>query len=187
MKSSSLTTKLISLEKELESIDDRIASMSNRQHAKLDFPEMSWIKAKLGELATLLKSDKNRASTVLRKVVKKLHVSAIKPPGKKRGFARLTVQFDTRESLREAATKSGAKNGFEELRNPDQDEDLSPEFEIDLGAPTKMDSLGPLIAELRSRKVKWADICQQTGLGRGPAFVAWKRFVENSNGSPPNQ
>ena len=37
-----------------------------------------------------------------------------------------------------------------------------------------MDNWGPRIAEMRAQSVPWKDIQEVTGLGSGPAYVAWK-------------
>lgn len=51
----------------------------------------------------------------------------------------------------------------------------SDEFVIDLGAPTRLDKLGPQIVAMRRDGVKWADIVQRTGLSLGNAYTAFKR------------
>ena len=41
-----------------------------------------------------------------------------------------------------------------------------------------MDDWGPKIAEMRAKHTPWKEIWKITGLGSGPAYVAWKRFVD---------
>ncbi len=55
---------------------------------------------------------------------------------------------------------------------------MSEEFTLDLGQPTVMDQWAPKIAELREQGVPWKEIWKITGLGSGPAYVAWKRYVD---------
>ena len=67
------------------------------------------------------------------------------------------------------------------IPDPQGSAGLSDEFQIDLGGPTRMDDWGPKIAEMRARKVPWKEIWKITGLGSGPAYVSWKRYVDAQN------
>ena len=55
----------------------------------------------------------------------------------------------------------------------------SEEFVLDLGAPTRLDELGPRIAAMRREGVKWADIVEQTGSTLGNAYTAFKRCIDS--------
>jgi hypothetical protein len=60
---------------------------------------------------------------------------------------------------------------------------MSDEVVLDLGGPTKMEYWAPKIAEMRERGIPWKEIWKITGLGSGPAYVAWKRYVDAQQSS----
>ena len=62
--------------------------------------------------------------------------------------------------------------------------EMADQFQIDLGGPSRMDQWGPKIAEMRANGVPWKEIWKITGLGSGPAYVAWKRYVEAQDSRP---
>jgi hypothetical protein len=57
----------------------------------------------------------------------------------------------------------------------------SPEFELNLGGPSRMDRLAPKIAELREQGVPWIEIARITGLGAGNAWTAWRRWMADGD------
>ncbi len=101
------------------------------------------------------------------------------PPGKERGYAYLRVRINGWEVLRAVLGDkiSDATMGLL-VPDPDNPEGFSDEFQLDLGGPSRMDDWGPKIAEMRAKHTPWKEIWKITGLGSGPAYVAWKRFTD---------
>ena len=52
---------------------------------------------------------------------------------------------------------------------------------IDLGSPTRLDTLGPTIVEMRRNRVKWEDIARELNLSLGNAYTAFRRCRDLPN------
>jgi hypothetical protein len=104
---------------------------------------------------------------------------AVIAPGKNRGYARLRFRINGEEVVRNLLEASGAAGATDHLLPASDDAHaMSDEVILDLGGPTKMELWAPKIAEMRERGVPWKEIWKITGLGSGPAYVAWKRYVD---------
>ena len=116
---------------------------------------------------------------LLRKLFGQVKAYQVFPPGKSRGYIQLRFRVNGWEMLN-AVLAEICPIGDPSSTLPDgQFEDgFSEELRLDLGGPSRMDRWGPKIAEMRSRGVPWKEIQQITGLGSGPAYVAWKRYVD---------
>jgi hypothetical protein len=102
----------------------------------------------------------------------KVVAEEVKIPGKKRGYARLRFRIDVGAALSEVL---GAKLPASVLAALDP-HGQSDEFVIDLGAPTRLDKLGPQIVAMRREGVKWTEIAERTGLSLDNAYAAFKRL-----------
>jgi hypothetical protein len=51
------------------------------------------------------------------------------------------------------------------------------EYQLDLGKPTRFDSIAPEIVALRSQGLGWKEIGRLTGVGTGNAHNVWKRWT----------
>ncbi len=124
-----------------------------------------------------------RAAILLRKLLGKVYAFRVLPPGKERGYAYLRFKVNSWEVLR-AVLNGQIPDGIMALLipNPEGKEGVSDEFQIDLGGPSRMDEWAPKIADMRARGVPWKEIWKITGMGSGPAYVAWKRFVDSQGG-----
>ncbi|MBL8794675.1 MAG: hypothetical protein JNM56_12280 [Planctomycetia bacterium] len=114
----------------------------------------------------------------------KVTAHAVIPPGKVRGFAQLRFRIDGWELLSAILGNRMPDSVLKvmmESRNPEP----SPEFQIDLGEPTRRGLLAPKIAELRAQKVSWPEIAQITGIAIGNAYNVWKRHVSAQGGDHP--
>jgi len=145
--------------------------------ASVELPDEAWIHAQLKDLVALFRDDKTHSARLLRRLIGTIEASAVVAPGKKRGYARLTFRVRPWDVLLVALEGKIPQRVAETLRVAGDSTD-SPEFVIDLGRPTRMEEWAPKIAELREKGVPWTEIARIAGMGLGPAYQAWKRYVD---------
>ena len=187
VKSQTVASRLAAAEAEAEGLHKRIEHGRQMLAAPVEMPDDAWIAAQLKDLASLIRQEERRAAILLRKILGKVYAYQVLPPGKERGYACLRFKVNGWEVLR-AVLDGKIPDGIMALLIPDPQGSagLSDEFQIDLGGPTRMDDWGPKIAEMRARKVPWREIRKITGLGSGPAYVAWKRYVDAQDSGTDN-
>jgi len=172
-------------EAEAESLRARIARAKQAMAAPVEFPDDRWIQDQLVDLASLLKSyNVPKTAVLLRKLLGKVTAHAVIAPGKLRGFAQLRFRIDGWELL-SAVLGNRIPDSVLQTMVESRNLGSSPEFQIDLGEPTRRDKLAPKIAELRAQKVSWPEIAQITGIAIGNAYNVWKRYVSAQGGNHP--
>jgi DNA invertase Pin-like site-specific DNA recombinase len=181
--SKALRKRLAQREAEAIELARRVEEQEQVLSTSVEIPDEAWIREQLQEMAGLLREEKTRAALLLRQLIGSIEASAVVSPGKKRGFARLTFRVRAWDLLR--AALDGRIPGFlADVVGEAADSVESPEFTIDLGRPGRMEEWAPKIAELREQGVPWKDIVNMTGLGLGPAYEAWKRYVRATKETP---
>lgn len=176
--SPALRDRIRSLEQrksELEAEVKELEAAGRRQH---QIPDDAWFRDKVANLVDVLKGEQRRAALILRSIVRDLKVEQVLPPGKKRGFPKLTFTINGMDAIR-AALGDGALPG-------QPDHTVSPDgftetFTITYGQLTQMDrwleQWGEKIYTMRQQGVKWKDIYELTGLKSGPAFTVLERYT----------
>jgi site-specific DNA recombinase len=185
VRSQTIASRLAAAEVETEDLRKRIEHARQMLAVPVGMPDDAWIAAQLKDLASLIRQDERRAALLLRKILGKVYAFQVLPPGKERGYARLRFKVNGWAVLR-AILDGQIPDGVTALLipNPEGKEGLSDEFQIDLGGPSRMDVWAPKIAEMRAQGVPWKEIWRITGLGSGPAYVTWKRYVDAQNSGP---
>jgi site-specific DNA recombinase len=177
VQSAALTTRLTSLEDEANRLEAKITEDQQVEKLPAQLPDETWIAAQLADMRSILEEAGPRAALLLRKLIGKVQASQVIPPGKQRGYARLRFSIDAWAALRTILPADVVKFVLDKI--PDNLRGDKPEeFCVDLGKPTSMDDWAPLIAQWRAEGVIWKEILQRTGLGSGPAYVCWKRYVD---------
>ena len=145
-------------------------------------PNDAWIQGRLADLASVLQVDDRGAALRLRRLIPRITAHEIKIRGKKRGFTRLHVRIDALGTLAEAlADQMPAGLAAAMSGSGDWPSGQSPEFELDLGGPSRLDRLAPKIADLREQGVPWNEIARITGVGAGNAWTAWRRWIADAD------
>lgn len=178
VESITLKQRLADAEREAKELRQQISQAEQVEKAPASLPDEGWVQEQLRSLAGLLKLELPQAAMTLRQLLGKVAAHAILAPGKKRGYAQLRFRVNAWASLRAALQKRLSEPALEMLTANTAPADVSPEIHLDLGQPTVMDTLAPEIAAMRAQGLTWADVCRRTGLGLGPAYVAWKRWTD---------
>jgi hypothetical protein len=145
-------------------------------------PDDAWIQGRLADLATVLQVDDRGAALLLRRLIPRITAHEIRIRGKKRGFIQLRFRIDALGTLAEAlADQIPAGLAAAMSDSGDRPSGQSPEFELDLGSPSRMDRMAPKIAELREQGVPWTEIARITGLCAGNAWTAWRRWMADGD------
>ena len=185
VRSQTIASRLAAAEVDAGNLRKRIEHARQMLAVPVAMPDDVWIAAQLKGIASLIRQDERRAAILLRKVIGRVHAFQVLPPGKQRGYAYLRFKVNGWEVLR-AVLDGQIPDGITALLipNPEDKDGLSDEFQIDLGGPSRMDVCAPKIAEMRAQGVPWKEIWRNTRLGSGPAYVAWKRYVEAQSFGP---
>lgn len=182
----------------LANLEEQAATLRLKveENAKLlstppQLPTQAWVMNELANLNSILEEESRAAALLLQKLFGQVKAYAILPPGKERGYVQLRFRFDGWAALREILPSEVIKAVLAQAVSQDElAAGDANEFCIDLGAPTRMDEWAPQIAKWRAEGVLWKDICEWTGLGSGPAYETWKRFVDAQKPTtevlPPN-
>lgn len=181
-RSQAIGERVMKLELEAEKIEKRIAEQRRLLRQPVVMPDDAWIQRKLADQVSLLAEDTPKAAMVLREILGKVSAHEIKIRGKKRGYIQLRFRVDALEAMIGALDSHIKSDVLKTLfSNASRGSARSPEFTIDLGEPTRMDTLAPQIAELREKRVPWKEISRITGLSLGNAFAAWKRWMDDGD------
>ena len=172
--SPSIRRRLAESEQAKAALTTKVEELHRLRVAPIRLPDEQWVRGELANLGEILRSDLPRVAPVLRAMLGKVIAEEIKIPGKKRGYARLRFRIDGWAALREVLREKLPASVLAKL-NPQAQSD---EFVIDLGAPTRLDKLGPQIAAMRREGVKWVEIVERTGLSLGNAYTAFKRWKD---------
>ena len=162
-------------------IDARLAAHAAVDPAAVALPDEAWVGARLGEWADREAPGDDLAS-LLQTALTTVSAEPVIATGKKRGFVRLRFRVNAWATLAAACGESLPAAARHLLSAPDEP---VPEFTLDLGEPTAMDSWAPQIAAWRTEGMTWDEIVRRTGLDLNRAFVAWKRFTGATGGESP--
>jgi hypothetical protein len=143
-------------------------------------PDDDWIREQLADLVAILRERSSQAAVLLRALLGKVFVSAIIPRGKKRGYPQLRFQINGWQALLAILGEHLPQQVLLLSTSCDLTSATSPEFQLAVGAPTRMDELAPQIAAWRDQKVPWKEICRRTGIKLANAYAVWKRYVSAS-------
>lgn len=179
--SPAVRAQLSGVEREIAILEGRIAEAERMHNTPVTAPNDEWAQAELTQLVVLLRSEPARSAPLLRRLLGTVYVHQVMPPGKTRGYPRLTFRIDGWALVMQMLEgRIPASIAAALVAQPDGDD--TAEFSIELGAPTKMDEWGPRLAEMRASGMPWKQIWELTGLGSGPAYVAWKRYIDAQQG-----
>jgi site-specific DNA recombinase len=179
IQSDAVMERLTALEAAKKSLQERIEAARRLPALPSKLPDKAWLIKELGNLAAVLEEDVSNSAKLLRKLLGKVTAHAIIPPGKKRGFIQLRFRIDYWEAICLSLTPDSRLALEAALVGAQDVIGVSDEFRLDIGGPSRMDQWGPKIAEMRRQGLRWKDITEITGLGLGPAYVAWERFVDH--------
>ena len=182
--SEALKGRLTELESEAERLKQTAEKLETHARRPVELPDDAWVKKQLADLTSVLGEDVRRSARFLRELFGEVKAHEIIPPGKRRGYIQLKFRVSVWSTFRQVLGDRLPECWTASVS--DAIDDQGPEFTLDLGGPTRMDDWGPKIAEMRSRKppVHWEEIQRITGLGSGPAYVAWKRWVDAQDADP---
>jgi DNA invertase Pin-like site-specific DNA recombinase/soluble cytochrome b562 len=176
---------LAEAEASAKALQAEIREFKDLLDSKAEMPDDAWVAEQLRDMSALIRDELRPAAILLRKLLGKVWAHQVILPGKQRGYAQIRFRINGWEALRAVLPAGALHRVVEMLANGHEVEaGISDEFCIDLGGPSEMDKWAPMIAEMRERKVPWKEIWKITGLGSGPAYVAWKRFVDAQKAQP---
>lgn len=182
VRSEAMFARLAELEQEAAKLRLQIAEQQNAKSLPSLVPTSVWLREQLGDLRSILEEGGMQAAMLLRNLIGKITVAQVLPPGKQRGYARLRFRIATWQMLKPLLPPPVSQAiSAQMIGGSDGAEDLC----IDLGAPSAMDEWAPQIAAWREAGVTWKEILKRTGLGSGPAYVCWKRYVDAQKSLPP--
>ena len=170
------------LEEGAANLRQKVADQRQLLNRPTVLPDDAWLQGRLTDLASALQVDGRGAALLLRRLIPRITAHEIKIRGKKRGFIQLRFRIDALGTLAEAladqmpAGLAPAMSGSGNRRSGP-----SPEFELDLGGPSRLDRLAPKIADLREQGVPWNEIARITGVGAGNAWTAWRRWMADAD------
>ena len=157
---------------------------SESKLVKVDLPSDDQLAASMRTWAASLGEDTPQAATVLRRAVGTVSAQVVLAPGKKRGYTQLRFRVHAWSALRAVTGDRLPESPPEAPDSSGEDQDLSPEFVLDLGAPTAMDRWAPQIVAWRAGGMIWGEIVRRTGLDLNRAYLAWKRHTEAKPDQP---
>jgi site-specific DNA recombinase len=176
--SEAVMKRLEQLESLAKALEANIESNRRQPASSTSVPDSKWVAEQMHELGDVLEEDSPNAATLLRKLLGKVTVHAVIPPGKKRGYVQLRFRISFWEAISSVMTPNARQELAGVLASAGHATDVSDGFCVDVGGPTRMDHWGPQIAEMRAQGMISEEIYRITGLGSGPAYVAWKRYVD---------
>lgn len=182
--SAAVRERLGALEDEARVLKGRMKASADSRRTNAALPDDEQLSEMMGAWASSLGEDTPRAAEVLRRAVGTVSAHAVVAPGRTRGYAQLRFRVRAWSALRAA---TGDRLPEDPPRVPDsgvEGRDLSPEFVLDLGAPTEMDRWAARIAAWRAEGVTWEEIVRRTGLDLSRAHIAWKRHTGIRPGGP---
>ena len=195
VESAAVMERIAEFEATKKILEGRLAAAKVHKAAPAQLPDRDWVMKQLADLFAVFEEDTGRASSLLKSLLGRVTAHRVLPPGKQRGYVQLRFNVNFWAAI-VAVLNPEAKSALGVIMPDSGDADgTSSEFRLDIGGPTKMDDWGPKIAVMRAQGVHWSVIQKLTGLGSGPAYVAWKRYVdhqaqtakEQSPGESPDQ
>lgn len=182
--SEAISSRLTALEVDAEKLRAKLADETAVKKLPSLIPPAGWLDEQLGDVKSILEEGGVQGAMLLRKLIGKIVVTQVLPPGKSRGYPRLAFRVDAWQAIRSFLPEKVQQALSTSVVLA---ADGAEEFQIDLGAPTSMDDWAPQIAAWRAAGVPWKEIWEKTGLGSGPAYVCWKRYVDaqKKNASTP--
>ena len=169
--------RLAALEVESEAISQRIADGKDLVEVRSVMPDRDWIEGQLSDLSDILDEGGTQATLLVRRLLGQVKVFPSITPGKTRVCPQLqfTVQY---WAAIEQCLSVESRILLEKALGKDSTIAMSEQFVLTIGNQSRMEIWAPQIAQMRSAGIKWREIWEITGLGRGPAYTAWKRYVE---------
>jgi DNA invertase Pin-like site-specific DNA recombinase len=181
--SPAVTVRLREAEAEKAEVDRRLAGYAEVDPTVVVLPAEAWVAARLGEWA-IRAASADGPESLLRLALESVAAEPVVAAGKKRGFIRLRFRVNAWGVLAAVVGDSLPSPVRGLLTRPAPD-GATPEFTLDLGGPTKMDSWAPRIAEWRTGGVTWEEIVRRTGMDLNRVYVAWKRYTGAAGDTPP--
>jgi len=184
VRSEAMFAKLANLEQDAAVLRQQIEEAEDAKVLPSLLPAADWLREQLGDLQSILEEGGVQAALLLRKLIGKITVSRVLPPGKQRGYSQLRFKIEAWQALKALLPAKIVQSLLKQMPTTADGSEIC----IDLGAPSKMDDWAPQIAAWRAAGVPWKEIWERTGLGSGPAYVCWKRYVDaqKKNASKPD-
>ena len=174
---SAVKERLGSLEEEARILKGRMKAGADSRRTNAALPGDDQLSDLMRTWASALGEDTPRAAAVLRRAVGTVSAHAVVAPGKTRGYAQLRFRVRAWSALRAATGDRLPEDLPHDPGSGVEGRDLSPEFVLDLGAPTEMDRWAAQIAAWRAEGMIWEEIVRRTGLDLNRAYIAWKRHT----------
>ena len=179
--SEAVQSRLARDELERDSCRKKIAEMERLLAAPVQIPSDNWIAQRFRGLPDLLRGDIGGTALLLRKLLGKVEVHPVIPTGKSRGWPQLRFCICASAACDVVLQGQMPSGTLSLLANAAGPMATGHSFDLDVGGPSRMDMWGPRIVEMRAEGMQWKEIWEITGLGSGPAYVAWKRCVEQTS------
>ena len=176
--SEAIRQRLRELEAAKSSLAEKVAELQEMRSAPVNMPDEQWVREQLADLAQILQEELPKTAPVLREMLGRVQAEEVKIPGKKRGYSRLRFSIDGWKAIKALL---GERLPPAVLAALDEQGSATQELMIDLGSPTRLDTLGPKIVEMRRNRVKWEDIARELNLSLGNAYTAFRRCRDLPN------
>ncbi len=158
--SEALMERLKNLEAEKVRLKEKLEGISRLTQDANDMPSNEWFVKQLQDFASLVGEEATAIMPILRQIISEVRAEEVILPGFKRGHMRLYFRILGVESLKVALSASKVTLAQELLNKQGQGD----EFVLELPKPHRLIKLAPQIARWRAEGVKWAEICQRTGV-----------------------
>lgn len=182
IKSTSIVERLTKLETQKHRLTEQLEDLKRIECVHVSMPDDTWIDEQLREVGRLLTTDMPTVAQTLRSMIGRINAEEVRPAGKKRGYIRLRFRLDGWAALKPLLEPSLSADALERLSVLCDGAEAGEEFTVELGAPSRMDSLVPQIGALRDAGVKWKDILRRFSaykLTLGNAWTAYQRWKES--------
>ena len=182
LESKAIRRRLVALENQVEQDEQRLRHARDAMSAPRQMPSDQDIAAALHDASAVFQEDFRPGALLLRKLFGKITAHQVIMPGKQRGFIQLTVRVHGWQTVAAALEGKMPASVLEAIASQGHPEaGLYSEFRLNVGGPTQRDLRGREIAEMRHRGVPWKTIYERTGMGSGPAYAAYKRYLETQD------
>lgn len=168
--SQSIVSRVKQLESESETLQQRIAAARKLLSQPIELPDEKWMRSQIQNLTEMLRAEPGPAALLLREIIGKITIHEIIPPGKKKGYGRMSFTLSGGKIIKKLVTSVPA------TLVPLNGTSISPEIQLDLGGPTRCDRSAPEIDAMRKNGLGWRQIGRVTGLGHANASTAWTRW-----------
>jgi site-specific DNA recombinase len=174
--SPALRERLVKLEGEAEGVRARLRETERFQKNTFTVPDPHWIQEELRNLLALCHEEPARMAHLFRRLFGRITAEAVLAPGKKRGYLRLHFRVNAPSVVQALLSERVPAALLDLVQLPAGHE--SPEFQLDLGKPTRYDEWAPQIVAMRAQGMIWSEIGRITGVGTGTAYNVWKRWTD---------